>query len=129
MAQNVIYSCMPHAIDFLLHSDKVSIVARALVEDSSRQILASIISTAKTIEEISEETKIPLSSCYKIIRELEENKIASRCKSIVTGKGKKSGLYVSNVRNATIRFVSGDLSVDLEPEAAPIMNELASIPA
>jgi predicted transcriptional regulator len=89
-------------------------VARALVSEQSRRILVALITKPMSIDDIAEEQKLPLSSCYKIMRELENHGIVKKTKSVYSRKGKKSGQYVSMIKNANIKFLAGSLSVDIE---------------
>ena len=107
----------------LVSETSTSSVARALVSEQSRRILLALIEKPMSIDEIAEQQVLPLSSCYKTIRELENHGIVKKTKSVFSKKGKKSGLYVSMIRNANIRFLAGSLSVDLE------MNDGAEVEA
>lgn len=86
------------------HATKFDIDHKILNEFSdleSRHILFSIISKSKSIQEITKELKMPLSSAYKKIQSLEENALISS-ELIFGDNGHKVKLYQSKIIDASI---------------------------
>lgn len=67
----------------------------------SRHILFSIINKSKSVQEITKELKMPLSSTYKKIQSLEENALISS-ELIFTNNGHKVKLYQSRIIDVNI---------------------------
>ena len=61
-----------HTLPQLKKYDVTQKVIEALADAESRSILFSIIRTGKTAAELSDQLKIPLSSVYKKLTDLEE---------------------------------------------------------
>jgi predicted transcriptional regulator len=77
-------------------------VIEALADAQSRSILFSIIKQGKTAMELSEEHRIPLSSVYKKISDLEEIALVKVDKWILSDNGKKFKLYKSRISKADV---------------------------
>ena len=77
-------------------------VIAALADAQSRSILFSIIKQGKTAMELSEEHRIPLSSVYKKISDLEEIALVKVDKWILSDNGKKFKLYKSRISKADV---------------------------
>jgi predicted transcriptional regulator len=77
-------------------------VIEALADAQSRSILFSIIKQGKTAMELSEEHRIPLSSVYKKISDLEEIALVKVDKWLLSDNGKKFKLYKSRISKADV---------------------------
>ncbi|MCH7757581.1 MAG: winged helix-turn-helix transcriptional regulator [Thaumarchaeota archaeon] len=77
-------------------------VIEALADTESRAILFSIIKQGKTATELSEKLKIPLSSVYKKLGDLEELTLITIEKWMLSDKGRKYKIYRSRIRQAEI---------------------------
>lgn len=95
-------------------------ILRALADDFSARIIASTIGAAKTVEDISGDEMIPLSTCYRRVRELVEEGLVLVERIVITATGKRYALYrscftafhVSSGRDGTT------VEVELNPEVA-----------
>lgn len=74
----------------------------ALANSQSRAILFSIVKKGKTAIELSERYRIPLSSVYKKISDLENLALIRVDKWILLDSGKKFKVYKSRVSKAEI---------------------------
>ncbi len=74
----------------------------ALANAQSRSILFSIIKQGKTAMKLSEEHRIPLSSVYKKISDLEEIALVKVDRLILSDNGKKFKLYKSRISKADV---------------------------
>ena len=70
----------------------------------SRAILFSIIRRGKTAAELSEKHKIPLSSVYKKISDLQELSLIKIDSWEISEKGRKYKVYKSRIKNAEINI-------------------------
>jgi len=77
-------------------------VIEALADAESRSILFSIIKHGKTASELSEKLKIPLSSVYKKLGDLEELTLVEIEKWSLSDKGRKFKVYKSRISKAEI---------------------------
>jgi hypothetical protein len=82
-----------------------------------RSIIESTMGTPKAAIEISAETKIPISTVYRRLQILHDNKLLGISGSI-TAEGKKHFLYKSKVRAITSKFNGGNLDVEIVPNCS-----------
>ena len=77
-------------------------VIEALANAESRAILFSIIKKGNTAAELSDKLKIPLSSVYKKLADLEELTLIKVEKWMLSDKGRKYKVYRSRISRADI---------------------------
>ena len=77
-------------------------VIEALADAESRTILFSLIRKGKTASNLSESLKIPLSSVYKKISDLENLTLIKVEKTILSEKGRRFKVYRSRINRAEI---------------------------
>ena len=77
-------------------------ILEALADSQARSILFSIIKEGKTALELSEKYRIPLSSVYKKIADLEDLALVRVDKWILSDNGKKFKVYKSRISQAEI---------------------------
>ncbi len=94
-------------------------VVKALSDEYSRKIVLSIISKSLSIEEISKQQHIPISTCYRRVHELQTYGIVKIDRTIIQEDGKKFVCYRASFKNASINLESGELKVDVEPNRDP----------
>ena len=90
-------------------------VIEALADAESRAILFSIIRKGKTAAEISEKCKIPLSSVYKKLSDLEHLTLIEVEKWLISDKGRKFKVYRSRISKADISIKKSEPSLVLIP--------------
>jgi len=90
-------------------------VIEALADAESRAILFSIIKSGKTAAELSEKLKIPLSSVYKKLGELEELTLIEVEKWMLSDKGRKFKVYRSRISKADISIKKPEPILNLIP--------------
>ena len=95
-------------------------VVKALSDEYSRKIVLAIISKSLSIEEISKEQHIPISTCYRRVHELQSYGIIRVDRTIIQDDGKKFACYRASFKNASINLESGELKVDVEPNRDPV---------
>jgi predicted transcriptional regulator len=77
-----------------------------------RFILEAIMDLPKSVIEIANEKKIPLSTVYRRIQILHDAKLV-RTSGTITDEGKRLFLYKSKVRGIKSTFESGKIDVEL----------------
>ncbi len=90
-------------------------VIEALADAESRAILFSIIRNGKTAAELSDKLKIPLSSVYKKLADLEELTLIKVDKWMISDKGRKFKVYKSRISKADISIKKPEPTLDLVP--------------
>jgi DNA-binding Lrp family transcriptional regulator len=91
---------------------RVQAIVQGLADEYSRKILLSAIPKAKSVEDMSRENDIPLSTCYRRVHELLDSQILVVEKMIVTPDGKKYELLRSAYRALNVTFDGGVMKVD-----------------
>jgi predicted ArsR family transcriptional regulator len=90
-------------------------VIEALADSESRAILFSIIKKGMTASELSEKLKIPLSSVYKKLSDLEELTLIKVERWLISDKGRKFKIYKSRISKADISIKKPDPILNLVP--------------
>ena len=90
-------------------------VIEALADAESRAILFSIIKKGKTASELADKHKIPLSTVYKKLGDLEELTLVYVAEIIVSDKGRKFKVYKSRISKADISIKKPEPSLVLIP--------------
>ncbi|MDG6985320.1 MAG: helix-turn-helix transcriptional regulator [Nitrososphaerota archaeon] len=91
---------------------RVQALVQGLADEYSRRILLSAISKAKSVEDMSRENDIPLSTAYRRIHELLDAQMLVVERIIVTPDGKKYELLRSSYRAINVAFDGEKLKVD-----------------
>ncbi len=90
-------------------------VIESLADAESRAILFSIIKKGKTAAEISSKCKIPLSSVYKKLLDLENLTLVEVEQWLISDKGRKFKIYRSRISKADISIKKSEPSLTLVP--------------
>lgn len=90
-------------------------ILKALADAQSRSILFSIVKEGKTALELSEKYRIPLSSVYKKIADLEDIALVRIEKVVLAENGKKFKVYKSRINRAEITIRKPEPSILLSP--------------
>jgi len=90
-------------------------VIEALADSESRAILFSIIRKGSTASELSDKLKIPLSSVYKKLSDLEELTLIEIEKWMISDKGRKYKVYRSRISQANISIKKPEPTLTLIP--------------
>ncbi len=92
--------------------NRIQALVQSLADEYSRKILLSAIPAAKSVEDMSRENDIPLSTCYRRVHELLDAQILVIERIIVTPDGKKFELLRSSYRAINVSFDGGQVKVD-----------------
>ena len=79
-------------------------VLKALSDEYSQSIMNFTIEKPKSVVEIVKECDIPMTTAYRRVNELEENKILKVTGSVVTDDGKKYFLYQNRLKSIYVIF-------------------------
>jgi len=79
-----------------------------------RSILENTIEKPKSAMEISSETKIPISTVYRRLQTLHDNKLLGISGSI-SDDGKKYFLYKSKVKAISASYIGNNIEVEIVP--------------
>jgi predicted transcriptional regulator len=90
-------------------------VLQALADEYSRTILTFIMDEPKSVIEISTECRIPMSTTYRRIHDLEEAGLVQVRGSIVNEDGKRYYLYRSRIKAVRTVFGVDSLEVEVIP--------------
>ena len=77
-------------------------VMSALSDDFSRRIIASVVAEGKTVQEISIEQSIALSTCYRRSKELVEEGVLYVERIVLSGEGKRYAVYRSSLKSVDV---------------------------
>ena len=90
-------------------------VIEALADSESRAILFSVIKRGLTASELSDKLKIPLSSVYKKLGDLEELTLIEVERWMISDKGRKFKIYKSRISKADISIKKPEPVLNLVP--------------
>ena len=90
-------------------------IIEALADSESRAILFSIIRIGHTAADLSDKLKIPLSSVYKKLSDLEELTLIKVDKWMISDKGRKYKVYKSRISKADISIRKPEATLILVP--------------
>ena len=90
-------------------------IANALIDEYSRKILNSTMENSKSVMDIMREQEIPMTSAYRRIKLLLDNRLIKVEKSLVTDDGKRYYLYRSAIKSVIINYIDGNLFLDITP--------------
>ena len=101
----------------VVEAEPTRTILDALADQSSRKILSSTITRAKTAKEISSEQALPLSSCYKRIRRLANKGLLVADRKASPNNGRKFTTYRSAISHVAAKIIDGkiDLWVGFNP--------------
>ena len=87
-------------------------ILSVLSEKNCRMILHSIRNKPKTVYDISEETKVPISTIYRKLDNLQKCRLIATS-GIISSEGKKLYLWVSRFEEVKTQFKKGNLDVNV----------------
>jgi DNA-binding Lrp family transcriptional regulator len=112
----------------VVEEDRANAILRTLSDEYMRKILVSTSLSAKSIEDISRENAIPVSTCYRRVRELLDLHLLKLERIVLTDAGKKYETFRSRLNDVTISFSSlGELVVNVTPTPRPPEEKLHNL--
>jgi len=88
-------------------------ILKALSDEYSRNIMNYTIEQPRSVVDIVKECDVPMTTAYRRVRELEENKILKVTGSVVTDDGKKYFLYQNRLKSIYVIFGVEALDVQI----------------
>jgi len=88
-------------------------ILKALSDEYSRTIMNYTIEKPKSVVEIVKDCDVPMTTAYRRVKELEENKILKVTGSVVTDDGKKYFLYQNRLKSIYVIFGLEELDVQI----------------
>ena len=104
-----------HTLPQLKKYDVNQKVIEALADAESRAILFSTVRKGKSAAELSEGLRIPLSSVYKKLADLEDLTLIRVEKWLLSDKGRKYKIYKSRISRADISMRRPEPTIGLTP--------------
>jgi len=98
----------------MLGAEMAKNAVRALSDEFAKRILISTVTGGKTVQEISLEQAVPLSTCYRRARDLLDEGLLVVERLVVTGDGKRYSVYRSSFKTMEISSDLRTLSVTAE---------------
>jgi len=92
------------------------VMLRILADKYSRAILDATMDSPKSAIDLSAECKIPISTAYRRVQELHDNKLLGISGSI-NDDGKKYFLYKSKIKSIMTCFNGGSLEIEIVPNS------------
>ncbi len=86
----------------------------SLADEYSRKIILRTITKAESVEDLSRNENIPISTAYRRVNELREIGLLTVEKTILTDEGKKYELYRSAFKSFSIGLEQGEITIDAE---------------
>ena len=100
-------------IKLVVDNEKKKIYLQVLSDHFCLAIISDIISNPKTAVDISKDTKIPISTVYRRLQFLQENKLLKITGGI--GKDGKYFLYQSRIKGFSTVFNAKSLEITVTP--------------
>ncbi len=94
--------------------DRKEAILSIISDKYCRQILNSTMDKPKSVMELSSEEKIPISTVYRRIQTLHDNKLVGVTGSI-SAEGKKYFLYKSKVKSITSSCNGTEIEIQVVP--------------
>ncbi len=93
-------------------TEKKDSLLEVISDKYCRTILESTMYKPKSVMEITAETKIPISTVYRRIQTLYDNKLL-RTSGTITDDGKRLFLYKSKIKGIQSNFCNGQVEVEV----------------
>jgi len=94
--------------------------SKIIADEYAAKILAATYTIPKSALRLSHDLDIPIAACYRRIRMLENANLIRCEQRILTQKGKRMSVYLSNLKNAFIFLEQGKLRVRFELKSGRI---------
>ncbi len=99
---------------YLLNPMGMSLL-EAFSDEQSRAILNSTIERSKSIEEVAQENRIPVSTAYRRVHHLVDEGLLMVERIVITGGGKRYSLFRSTLQGAKIQVQQSGIQVTCAP--------------
>ena len=100
----------------------VSEASKIIADEYAAKILSATQTIPKSAIRLSHDLGIPIAACYRRIRMLERANLIHCEQKVLTQKGKRMGVYISNLKNAFIFLENGKMKVRFEMKSGHVMD-------
>lgn len=97
--------------------DRRDALLRVMSDEYVRKILRTTIINEKSIDEISHENSIPISTCYRRVHDLIDLHLLRVERTIITPTGKKYETFKSAIKDVRVSLSGDSFSVEVTPFA------------
>lgn len=97
-----------------IDDDRKDAILEIISDKYCRAIIETTMNAPKSAIEISAECKIPISTVYRRLQSLYDNRLLAISGAITT-EGKKHFLYKSKIRSIISKFNGTDIDVEIVP--------------
>ncbi len=94
--------------------------SKIISDEYAARILVATLRRPKSAITLSRDLGIPIAACYRRIKMLEEADLVRCVERVLTQKGKRMSVYISDLKNAFIHFEDGNLKVQFEMKSGAI---------
>ena len=101
----------------IMDDERKQVILEILADKYCKQILHNTLEKPKSAMEISAETKIPISTVYRRLQTLHDNKLL-RITGSISDDGKKYFLYKSKVKAIASTFNGSYVEIEIVPNKA-----------
>ena len=96
----------------IMDDERKQIILEVLADKYCKQILHDTLEKPKSAMEIVAETETPISTVYRRIQTLYDNKLI-QSSGMITDDGKKLFLYKSKIKGINSKYCDGQIEVEL----------------
>ncbi|KCZ70820.1 putative transcriptional regulator [Candidatus Methanoperedens nitroreducens] len=96
--------------------DSAEAFIELLADGYARAIMSMTFRKECSALELSQELDIPLATVYRRLKLLEDSMLIQNVQTIITLSGNEEKYYRCVLREATVRFRNGELSISLDKE-------------
>lgn len=89
-------------------------VSNLLADKYILHILSATYYQPKTVQELCLDFDIPIATCYRKIRELQDSQLLNCVDRVVTKEGKRMKRYKSQINSINIFYEKGRIKVNLD---------------
>ncbi len=92
------------------------VIVKYLADECTRNILSLTSKKEHSAIELSDELDTPISTVYRKLKLLENSGLIQHVKTVINLAGNEEKYYLCIIREATVSFKGGELSVSLKKE-------------
>ena len=93
--------------------------SQLITDEYAAKILIATYRRPKNAIELSQRLGIPIAACYRRIRALEKAQLLTCVERVLTQKGKRISVYISELKNAYISMENGQIKVRFDMKNGP----------
>lgn len=103
----------------IMDDERKQMILQVIADKYCKNILRSTLNNPKSVNQISHDEKIPISTVYRRVQTLFDSKLLIISGSI-NEDGKKLFLYKSRVKSISVKCNLEEAIIEIEPNISPI---------